>query len=175
MRIQDPKRATEISKKIDELFENSPNETKAEPEGAMAAGFAQQIGNIGKIMTGILSAVFFTILLMSANTMMQAVRERTAELGVLKAIGFTNEKALMLVLFESCLIAGIGGFLGLGIALAIISRGSPVPTILPFFYVTMSDVVIGVALVLALGLLAGIIPALQAMGLNIAEALRREA
>jgi len=174
IRVQDASRANEISKKIDTLFENSAYETKTEPEGAMAAGCAQQVGNIGLMLIWILSAVFFTILLMAANTMMHAVRERTAELGVLKAIGFTNERMLMLVLCESCLIAGLGGFLGLGIALAIISRGSPVPMMLPIFYVSSKDVIVGIALVLGLGILAGIIPAFQAMRLKIAEALRRE-
>jgi len=174
IRVNDAKQAVEISKKVDALFENSAYETKTEPEGAMAAGFAQQVGNIGKMMIGILSAVFFTILLMAANTMMHAVRERTAELGALKAIGFTNERMLMLVLFESCLIAGLGGLLGLGIALAIIARGSPVPMMLPIFYVAPRDVIIGVVMVLVLGLLAGIIPAVQAMRLKIADALRRE-
>src|SRR6185503_3662424 len=100
IRVQDSKRASEIARQVDTEFENSPYETKTEPEGAMAAGFAQQFGNIGKITIAILSAVFFTILLIAGNTMMQSVRERTEELGVLKAIGYTNERVLALVLFE---------------------------------------------------------------------------
>jgi putative ABC transport system permease protein len=138
-------------------------------------GFVQQMGDIGTILIWILSAVFFTILLVAGNTMAQAVRERTGELGVLKALGFTNERMLALVLFESCLLAAVGGLAGLGMAWLIASAGSPVPTILPVFYLPVRNVIIGVALVFALGLVAGILPALQAMRLQIAVALRRHA
>ena len=138
-------------------------------------GFAQQVGDIGTILIAILSAVFFTILLVAGNTMAQSVRERTEEFGVLKAMGFTNELALALVLAESCLVAGIGGLAGLGVAWLVAAGGSPVPSMLPVFYLPVRSLLIGVALVLALGVVAGILPALQAMRLRIAEALRRQA
>jgi len=125
-------------------------------------------------MVAILSAVFFTILLVAGNTMAQSVRERTEEFGVLKAMGFTNELALALVLFESCLIAGLGGLAGLGVAWLIAAGGSPVPSMLPVFYLPTRFVVIGVVLVVVLGVVAGILPALQAMRLRIADALRRQ-
>src|SRR3954470_15082837 len=144
VRVNDPKRAGEIAKQIDAEFENSPFETKSEPEGAMAKGFAEQIGDIGKIMIAIMSAVFFTILLVAGNTMAQSVRERTEELGVLKAVGFTNQLVLWLVICESCLIACAGGLLGLAVALAIIARGSPVPNMLPMFSMPQRDIVYGV-------------------------------
>src|SRR5207249_400885 len=89
VRVKDANRAAEIASAIDAEFANSPYETKSEPEGAFAQGFVQQMGNIGAMLVGILSAVFFTILLVAGNTMAQSVRERTAELGVLKAMGFT--------------------------------------------------------------------------------------
>jgi putative ABC transport system permease protein len=175
VRVKDPARAGEIAKKIDQEFENSPYETKSEPEGAMAAGWAKQIGDIGAIMIAILSAVFFTILLVAGNTMAQAVRERTEELGVLKAMGFTNELVLGLVLSESCILALVGGLAGLGVALLIAARGSPVPNILPVFNIPPRDVVIGIILVFGLGIVTGAVPAIQAMRLKIAEALRRQA
>ena len=175
VRVNDPDRATEIAKAIDNEFANSPHETKAEPEGAFIEGFAQQVGDIGTILIAILSAVFFTILLVAGNTMAQAVRERTEELGVLKAMGFTNERVLALVLAESCLIAAVGGLIGLGAAWLLTIRGSPVPAMLPVFYLPPRYLVIGVGLVFALGLVAGILPALQAMRLQIAVALRRNA
>ena len=137
-------------------------------------GFAQQIGDIGKILIAILSAVFFTILLVAGNTMAQSVRERTQEFGVLKAMGFTNELALAMVLAESCLLAAVGGLAGLGVAWLIAAGGSPVPSMLPVFYLPAQALAAGVALVFALGLVAGILPALQAMRLQIASALRRE-
>jgi putative ABC transport system permease protein len=119
--------------------------------------------------------VFFTILLVAGNTMAQAVRERTEEIGVLKSLGFTNERVMVLVLFESCLIAAVGGLAGLGIAWLITLGGSPVPAMLPVFYLPARYIVTGVGLVFALGLVAGIVPAIQAMRLQIAVALRRNA
>jgi putative ABC transport system permease protein len=175
VRVNDPDRAVEIAKAIDDEFANSPYETKAEPEGAFAQGFVQQMGNIGAIMIAILSAVFFTILLVAGNTMAQSVRERTEELGVLKSMGFTNELVLGLVLAESCVVAAVGGLAGLGLAVLIAAGGSPVPQMLPVFYLPGSAVVIGVALVFVLGVVAGIVPAWQAMRLQIAVALRRNA
>jgi putative ABC transport system permease protein len=175
VRVKDPNKAAEISAAIDAEFANSPYETKAEPEGAFIKGFAQQMGDIGTIMVAILSAVFFTILLVAGNTMAQSVRERTGELGVLKALGFTNERVLALVLVESCLLAAVGGLVGLGLAWAITLGGSPVPAMLPVFYLPPRYLVIGAALIFGLGLIAGILPAVQAMRLQIAVALRRNA
>jgi putative ABC transport system permease protein len=173
VKVKDPAHAADVAKAIDEEFANSAYETKAEPEGAFAQGFAQQIGNIGAMLIAILSAVFFTILLVAGNTMAQSVRERTEELGVLKALGFTNELVLALVLAESCLLAAVGGAAGLGLAWLVTSRGSPVPSMLPIFYLPVHYLFAGLGLVLALGLIAGIVPALQAMRLQIAVALRK--
>jgi len=175
VRVNDPSLAGEIAAAIDKEFANSPHETKAEPEGAFIQGFAQQMGDIGTILIAILSAVFFTILLVAGNTMAQAVRERTEEIGVLKAMGFTNERVLALVLAESCLIAAVGGVAGLGMAWLATMGGSPVPSMLPVFYLPPRYLGMGVGLIFGLGVLAGILPALQAMQLQIAVALRRHA
>lgn len=173
VRVSDPEQAEEVAAAIDAEFANSPYETKAEPEGAFVQGFAQQIGDIGAILMAILSAVFFTILLVAGNTMAQSVRERTEELGVLKAMGFSNQLVLMLVLAESCLIASVGGLLGLGAAWLFAAGGSPVPDMLPVFYLPLPALLVGVAFVFGLGVVAGILPAVQAMRLQIAVALRR--
>jgi len=175
VRVKDPNRTTEIARAIDTEFANSPYETKTEAEGAFAQGFVQQMGNIGTILIAVLSAVFFTILLVAGNTMAQAVRERTEELGVLKAMGFTNGLVLGLVLLESLLLALLGGLAGLGAAWLLTMRGSPVPSLLPVFYLPGHYLVLGVGFVLGLGVLAGILPAVQAMRLRIADALRRTA
>jgi len=174
VRVDEPDRAVEIARLIDEEFANSPHETKTEPEGAFVQGFAKQIGNIGAIMMAILSAVFFTILLVAGNTMAQSVRERTEELGVLKAMGFTHRGVLGLVLAESCLLAMLGGFLGLSLAWFLISWiGDPSGGALPIFFFPTRDLVLGIVLVLLLGLVAGLLPALQAQRLQIADAMRR--
>jgi len=173
VRIANPDQAAQIAAKIDGEFANSPYETKTEPEGAFAQGFAQQIGDIATIMMAVVGAVFFTILLVAGNTMAQSVRERTAELGVLKALGFSNPMVLVLVLLESCAIAMLGGCGGLGLAWLIISSGNPVPSLLPVFYLPANSLLGGSALAAALGLAAGALPAWQAMRLRISDALRR--
>lgn len=173
VRIDQPDRAAEIARQVDLEFANSPAETKTEPEGAFAQGFANQAGNIGLILTAILGAVFFTILLVAGNTMAQAVRERTEELGTLKALGFTHRGVSMLVLGESLLIALLGGLLGLVLAWVLISGGDPSGGMLPFFYLRNIDLLIGATLAVGLGLVAGLVPALQARRLRIAEAMRR--
>ncbi len=173
VRIADPENAAGIVEKVDAEFANSPYETKTEPEGAFAAGFAQQVGDIATIVMAVVGAVFFTILLVAGNTMAQSVRERTEEIGVLKALGFTNGLVLVLVLVESCLVVTTGGLAGLGLAWLIIAAGNPVPSLLPVFYLPQSTLTSGALLALALGLAAGSLPALQAMRLRIAVALRK--
>ncbi|MEN9401676.1 MAG: transporter permease YtrF precursor [Verrucomicrobiota bacterium] len=173
IRVKDPAKAAEVARLVDAEFENSPAETKTEPEGAFAQGFANQIGNIGFIVSGILGAVFFTILLVTGSTMSQAVRERIGELGVLKAIGFTNGQVVALVLSESCLLTVLGGGLGLGLAVLLTSGGDPTGGMLPMFFLPTRDVLLGLTLSIALGLLTGIFPARTAIKLRVADALRR--
>jgi putative ABC transport system permease protein len=173
IRVKDPSQAAEIAKLVDQEFENSPAETKTEPEGAFVQGWARQIGNIALIIAVIMSAVFFTILLVTGNTMSQTVRERTGELGVLKAIGFTHGQVLSLVLVESCFLTVAGGTIGLALAWAFISRGDPTGGLLPLFLLPTRDLLVGFALSVFLGLATGLFPALQAMRLRVADALRR--
>lgn len=173
IRVKDPAQAAEVARAVDQEFENSPAETKTEPEGAFAQGFANQVGNIAFIVAGILGAVFFTILLVTGSTMSQAVRERIGELGVLKAIGFTNGQVLGLVLAESCLLTVLGGGLGLGLAWLLTSRGDPTGGMLPMFFFPVHDLLLGLGISIVLGLITGILPAQQAMRLRVADALRR--
>jgi len=173
VRVKDPSQATQVAKVVDQEFENSPAETKTEPEGAFLQSWANQVGNIALITASILGAVFFTILLVTGNTMSQAVRERTGELGVLKAIGFTNTQVLSLLLVESCLLAVVGGLIGLGLAWLVTSGGDPTGGMLPLFFFPPRDLLVGIGLSIALGIVTGIFPALQAMRLRVADALRR--
>jgi putative ABC transport system permease protein len=155
------------------MFANSSAETKTTTEKGFVEGFAKQVGDIGAIMIAILAAVLFTMMLVAANTMAQSVRERTSEVGVLKTLGFSNTSILVLVLAESLLITGIGGGLGLGLAWLIVQQGDPTGGMLPIFVLPSRDVVTGALLIVALGLLAGLMPALTAMQLKITDALRR--
>ena len=173
VRIDDPERTAEISAAIDAEFANSAAETKAEPEGAFLQGFANQIGDIGFIITSIVGMVFFTILLVAGNTMAYAVRERTNELAVLKALGFTDTGVLGLVLGEALLLTSVGGGLGLILGWVMVSAGDPTNGFLPVFFIPGRDMVIGVILIAVTAFVAGILPALQAQRLRIADALRR--
>jgi putative ABC transport system permease protein len=173
VRISDPERAAEIATAIDARFANSSFETKAEPEGAFLQGFANQIGDVGFIMMSIIAAVFFTILLVAGNTMAYAVRERTNELAVLKAIGFTDRGVMGLVLGESLVMTGLGGAIGLALAWLLVSLGDPSNGSLPVFYIPAKNFVAGALLIVGVALVAGILPALQAQRLRIADALRR--
>ena len=173
IRIDDPANAPKIAERIDAQFANSSAETKTTTEKAFVQAFAQQVGDIGAIIRGIVTAVFFTILLVAANTMAQSVRERTSELAVLKTLGFSDGLVLVLVLAESCAIAVLGGTIGLGLAWLLTRAGDPTGGLFPAFFLPQADLVRGGLFALALGIVAGIMPALQAMRLRIVDALRR--
>jgi putative ABC transport system permease protein len=173
IRVKDPSQAGSVAKRIDDEFANSPAETKTEPEAAFVQSWVKQIGNIALIAEGIMGAVFFTILLVAGNTMAQSVRERTGELGALKAIGFTNRQVLCQVMTESCLLSLAGGVLGLGLSWAFVLRGDPTGGLLPMFFFPEKDLFTGLGISLALGVATGILPAFQAMRLRVADALRR--
>jgi putative ABC transport system permease protein len=173
VRIAEPERAAEVAAAIDAEFANSRYETKTEAEGAFLQGFADQIGDVGLILTSIVAAVFFTILLVAGNTMAYAVRERTNELAVLKAVGFTDLGVLGLVLGESFLLTVIGGGVGLFLGWFLVSMGDPTGGSLPVFYIPNRSLVMGMILIAVMAFVAGILPALQAGRLQIADALRR--
>ena len=173
IRIDDPARSADVAAAVDARFANSPAETRTSTEQAFLQGFADQLGNIGAIVTAVLTAVFFTILLITANTMAQSIRERTGELAVLKTLGFTDGAVLALVLGESFAIAVAGGALGLGLGQLLIGLGDPTGGFLPTFIMPPRDLVTGGALVILLGLASGVVPAVQATRLRIVDALRK--
>lgn len=173
-RIGDPDRAVDIAAKIDNQFANSSMETKTTTEQAFAQGFANQLGNVGAIVITVAFAVFFTMLLVTANTMGQSVRERTNELAVMKAMGFSSAGVMLLVLLESVLITALGGALGLGLAALIIKLiGPSVQQFMAFSGLPITAYGPGIALIFALGVLAGALPCIQAFQLKITDALRR--
>lgn len=173
VKIDDASRAQAMAARFDDMFANSSAETKTTTEKGFVEGFAKQVGDIGAIMVAILVAVLFTMLLVAANTMAQSVRERTSEVGVLKTLGYSNGSILALVLGESVLIAVLGGSLGLAAAWLFVQQGDPTGGMLPIFVLPARDVAIGAALIVGLGLVAGLLPAVSAMQLKITDALRR--
>jgi len=173
IRIADPQRASAIANHLDALFANSSFETKTSTEKAFVQAFASQVGDIGAIIAAVVTAVFFTMLLVAGNTMMQSFRERITELAVLKTLGFRNGLVLSLVLAESFVLAGLGGGAGLLISWLLIRQGDPTGGALPIFFLPPRDLLIGAGFILLLGLAAGLIPAVQALRLRIVDALRR--
>jgi putative ABC transport system permease protein len=173
-RVADVNRADQVAKAIDALSANSDHETRTQTEQAATASWMKQLADIGLIVGSIMGAVFFTLLLLSGNTMMQAVRERTSEIALLKTIGFSARGVLAMVLAESVLLLVLGGVLGLALASAVIpaiAAGSGGMLNLPS--VGAGSWASGLALMLAIGALVGALPALSAMRLDIVAALAR--
>lgn len=171
LKIDDAKNADTISRQIDALFDNSESETKTQTEAAFAQGFIKQIGDISLIVTAILGAVFFTILVLTGNTMSQALRERIPEFGILKTLGFGNGQVLTFVLVESLLLTILGGLIGLG--LAALMAGAMKSSLAAVGVSGIGWPVIWRALVamVVLGIAVGFLPALKAMRLKIVDAL----
>jgi len=171
-KVADVRRADAAAKAIDALSANSPHETRTMSEQAALAAQLKQVADIGMIVGSIMGAVFFTLLLLTGNTMAQAVRERTSELAVLKTIGFTSTSVLCMVLAESVLLVLLGGALGLGLAALLgplVSAGSGGAINLPA--IGWRSWLLGLGLMVGIGLLVGALPALRAMRLNIVDAL----
>ena len=172
VQLDNPNDAVRVAKGIDAISANSDHETKSETESAFQQSFAKQFADIGLIVTAIMAAVFFTLLLLTGNTMAQAVRERIPELAVLKTIGFSNRSVLSLVLAESVVLLALGGAVGLllsGIAVSGIRANlGPLIPMVPVNARTWLD---GLALTLLIGLLVGALPARRGMRLRIVDAL----
>jgi len=174
IRIDQPEDAPRIAKAIDKEFENSPNETKTEAESAFAANWVKQFGNIQFLIVTIGAVVFFTLLLVTGNTMAISVRERTSELAVLKAIGYSDRAILFFVLTESLVIALVGGLLGL--LLAVVATpvlATLLASMLPNLVLPTSVLALGLVVALVVGVAAGLLPGIGAMRMRVVNALRR--
>ncbi|MBA3929706.1 MAG: hypothetical protein C0521_08970, partial [Xanthomonas sp.] len=172
VKLDNVSHATRVAKAIDAISANSAHETKTQTEQAFNQSFAKQFADIGLIVTAIMAAVFFTLLLLTGNTMAQAVRERVPELAVLKTLGFTNGTVLVLVLVESVLLIVLGGVLGMAIASLIIptlSQASNGAIALP--NIPSQTWALGLSLMLVIGVVVGALPATRAMRLKIVDAL----
>lgn len=164
-----------VAQEIDAMFANSMDETKTYTEKAYQQMFASQIGDIGLIMNSILAAVFFTILLVTGNTMSQSIRERTSELAVFKTIGFSDMTMLILVLIESMVLCLIGAILGLGItALLMPGLSELISVSLGEISLDSSVIISGIGIAIITAFISGFPPALGAMRLKVVDALRKD-
>ena len=174
IRIANPDDAPRIGKAIDAEFANSPSETKTEAESAFAANWVKQFGNIQFLIVTIGAVVFFTLLLVTGNTMAISVRERTSELAVLKAIGYSDRAILFFVLTESLVIALFGGLLGLLLAVALTPvLATALASMLPNLVLPASVLALGLVVALVVGIVAGLLPGIGAMRMRVVNALRR--
>jgi putative ABC transport system permease protein len=170
--LEDPSQASRVAQAIDAMTENSDHETKTQTEQAFNQGFVKQFADVGLIVTAIMGAVFFTLMLLTGNTMAQAVRERIPELAVLKTIGFSNASVLWLVLVESVLLLVLGGAIGLGIAAVLMPAISAASNgVVNLNTVPIATWLLGIALMVVIGLVVGAPPAFRAMRLSIVDAL----
>jgi putative ABC transport system permease protein len=173
-RIDDPDDAAAVAEAIDARFANSPTETKTATEAGFAAGFAAQFGNIGLIVQMVLACVFFTLLLIAGNTMAQAVRERTGELAVLKTLGFSDGRVMVMVLAESLLIALLGAVIGLALgAVFVQGAAAALSQFFPGLVMSIDTLGWGLLFALMLGLVTGALPAWRAARLRVVDALGR--
>lgn len=171
LRLHDPNQAEAVARRVDAMFENSPDETKTQTEKDFSLNFLRQLGNLNLILTGITVAVFFSILLVTGNTMSQAVRERIPELAVLKTIGFGDGSVLNLVLAESLLMCVIGGLAGMLLSLVVLKVISKLPFGFPPVTAGLHVWLFAAASMVGLGLVVGILPAMRARNLSIIDAL----
>jgi len=176
--IEDPSEAGAIGKTIDDMFENADAPTRTETEAAFRAGFVSMAGNLAVLLRSIGLAVCFTILLVTANTMSMAVRDRQTEIAVLKTLGFTSRLVMGLVLGEGLALGILGGSLGILLSRLAIKALPKVPLIgdavagFPNLGLTPAVAGLGIGLALVLGFFAGLFPALGAYRSRIADTLR---
>jgi putative ABC transport system permease protein len=173
VKLDSPDDSARVIKAIDSMFANSPYETKTETLAAMAASWVKQAGNIEFLILAIGGVVFFTLLLVTGNTMALAVRERMGELAVMKAVGFSDRFVLFIVLAESVFVAVVGGAIGLALAKLFTLGGDPTGGVLQTFLLPSSAMLVGIMAAIGIGILAGILPATTAMRLRVVDALRR--
>jgi putative ABC transport system permease protein len=175
VKVSDPAQSEAVAKRIDDQFANSSDETKTATEKAFTKQFLEQIGNIGKILISVVLAVFFTMLLVTANTMAQSVRERTNEIGVLKTLGFSSGSVLRVVIGEALFLTIFGGLIGFALSYLLVTFmiGPAMKKYFPVFEIGDSTIITAFVLMVALGVITGLWPAVSAMRLKITDALRR--
>jgi putative ABC transport system permease protein len=161
-----------ISKAIDTMFDNSPYPTRTESEKEFGRSFLAFIGNIKLFLMAICGAVTFTILLVSANTVAMAVRERTREMAILRTLGYTPGEILQLVLGESVFISLVGGLAGLVLGF-LLAKGLQIgPGAFMFKSLKWQAAAIVLGMAAVIGLVAALVPALIASRKNVVESLR---
>ncbi len=174
LELTDPDGAAELAKTVDAMFENSSAATLTESEQAFQAGFVSMYGNVPFVLRVIGLAIVFAILLVAANTMMIAFRERTGEIGVMKTLGFADGAVFGLVLAEAAVITLGGGIAGAMLAkFAIEGSGFNFGGFLPPMSVYWGTVFTGIGIAFVMGAVSGLVPAWRAANLRIVDALRR--
>src|SRR5258706_3527360 len=179
MQIGDPNQAGTVSKSIDDLFENSDVQTRTETESQFRAGFLAMIGNLALLLNSVALAAMFTILLVVANTMSMAVRERRTEIAVLKTLGFSGGLVMSLILGEALIIGALGGGFGILMGRWMIQKLPDVPFLgnavrgFPDLGLSLGTGTLAMGTAMGIAVAAGFIPALLAYRARITEMLRQ--
>lgn len=172
--VKDPNQETAIAKTVDAMFANSSAPTRTQPLQALVQNFIARFGDIGTIALAIVAAALIGMLIVTANTMAQSIRERTNELAMLQSLGFSRTRLVLLIFVESLLLTGVGGLIGLGCAwVATTLLGPAAAKVVPGLYFPPQVIASGVVLIVILSLLAAVAPGVRAVRLGIADALRR--
>jgi putative ABC transport system permease protein len=171
-KLADRGQADAVAQAVDRLSADSEHETKTQSEQSFTTALVSQFANIGLIVGAIMAAVFFTLVLLTGNTMAQAVRERVPELAVLKTIGFSNQSVLGLVLAESVLLLLLGGSIGVAVSGIVVDVvRAKLGDQLPLARLDSTIWLSGLALMVLIGLVVGALPAVRGMRLRIVDAL----
>lgn len=176
LKVAEPSEAERVGHAVDALFANSANQTRTAPEAAFVRNFTSQFGDVAAIVAAVVSAVFFTMLLVTGNTMTQSVRERTREFALLKALGFGTRRLCALVLFEALGLTALGGALGLGAAYGLIGAfgyfAAALLEFLPAMAVPAGAPAWAALFTLLLGAAAAILPIITVLAAPAATGLR---
>lgn len=175
-RVEDGDRLAAVCRKIDETYRNTEDPTLSQSEEAFTKFFVEMLGDLKGMVRWIGMAVVFALLLVCANALAMALRERTTEIAVLKAIGFGSQLILFLVLAEAMIVSGLGGLVGaLGSKLLFdvfdVARYSA--GFLPFFFIPWSTALLGLVVSVLIGFLSGIYPAARASRRSVVDGLRK--
>jgi putative ABC transport system permease protein len=179
IRAKDAEAVARLPKQIDEMFDNTDAPTKTETEKEFQNGFVQMLGNVKLMLNGISTAIVFVILLIAANTMAMAARERVNEIAVLRTLGYQKGTILAMILAESLLLALLGGLLGLGLfalgfgGFKAALMNTPMGGFAAGMTIYPSVLAVGFGISVFIGLFAGVVPAIGAARRSITDGLRR--
>ena len=174
-RVNDPARSVEVGRAIDKLFESSSAPTRTKNENESARTRLAVVGDVSKFTRAVIAAVFFALLFLTGNTMLQSVRERSSELATLKVLGFSDTSVLLMIFAETLLVCTVSAVVGLAIAaVAFPQAGEYIPSLVAYLGpqpMATSVIVLGLACAVAIAALSALLPAWRTLRIKVVDAL----